>query len=67
MGLGRSSSSSLPPPGRGGSAFSELQLTHVKNFCEEMLRDPYHIRDRKLQFFRDFLVDWEVEEEKGFY
>jgi hypothetical protein len=40
---------------RGGGAFSELQLTHVKNFTEEMMRDPYHIKEKKLQFFREFM------------
>ncbi len=50
------------PGATRGSAFTELQLTHVKNFCEELIRDPSYIRDRKLQFFRDFLLDWEMVE-----
>lgn len=41
------------------SAFSELQLSYTKEVIDLLMKDPNHIRDRNMQFFRDFLVDWE--------
>ncbi len=44
--------------GGGGGEFSDLQLTHVRMFCEDVTRHPGCLKKKKLAFFKDFLDRW---------